>query len=131
MPKIDWIWGLGRRKTAVARVRIIEGSGKLQVNKRELSVYFPKSKQRSELIHPLKIVDAKSKFDIFINVKGGGPSGQVGASKLGIARALVKADSEYYQALREAGLLTRDPRMKERKKPGQPGARKSFQYSKR
>jgi small subunit ribosomal protein S9 len=124
-------WGTGRRKSSVARVRIKPGSGKLIVNKKELSDYFRRVQDQNNVLAPLKAVDAVNSFDVFINVKGGGTTGQSGASLLGMARALKNYDENYLQALRDSGHLTRDPRMVERKKPGQKGARKRFQFSKR
>ncbi|MFC1676218.1 30S ribosomal protein S9 [Planctomycetota bacterium] len=124
-------WGTGRRKSSVARVRIKPGDGKMIVNKKELSDYFPRKQDQNSVVSPLKAVEAEKVFDIFINVKGGGSTGQSGASKLGIARALRNYDENYIQALRDGGFLTRDGRMVERKKPGQKGARKRFQFSKR
>ncbi len=130
-PKGGFWWGTGRRKSSVARVRIKPGDGKLQVNKKELKEYFVREQDRKAVVAPLETVGARKTFDIFINVKGGGTTGQAGASLLGIARALKKYDTSYMQALRDGGHLTRDPRMVERKKPGQSGARKKFQFSKR
>ena len=125
-------WGTGRRKSSVARVRIKPGSGKMVVNKKELDDYFKRSQDQNAVMSPLKAVQAEKLFDVFINVKGGGTTGQSGASMLGIARALKKYDEDgYLQALRDGGHLTRDPRMVERKKPGQRGARRRFQFSKR
>ena len=124
-------WGTGRRKSSVARVRIKPGSGKLVVNKKELSDYFKRAQDRNAVMAPLKAVQAEKFFDVFINVKGGGTTGQSGASLLGIARALKNYDDSYVQTLRDGGHLTRDPRMVERKKPGQRGARRRFQFSKR
>jgi small subunit ribosomal protein S9 len=124
-------WGTGRRKSSVARVRIKPGSGKLIVNKKELTDYFRRIQDQNSVLAPLKVVDAMNTFDVFINVNGGGTTGQSGASLLGIARALKNYDENYLQALRDSGHLTRDPRMVERKKPGQRGARKRFQFSKR
>jgi len=129
--KGGFYWGTGRRKSSVARVRIKPGSGKLLVNKKPLEDYFRLEQDRNAVLAPLKTVDAKKSFDVFINVKGGGTTGQAGASLLGIARALKNYDENYIQALRDGGHLTRDPRMVERKKPGQSGARKRFQFSKR
>jgi small subunit ribosomal protein S9 len=129
--KGGFYWGTGRRKSSVARVRIKPGSGKLIVNKKELDAYFRRQQDQEAVLAPLKAVQAESTFDIFINVKGGGTTGQSGASLLGIARALKNYDENYLQALRDSGHLTRDPRMVERKKPGQRGARKRFQFSKR
>ena len=130
-PKGGFWWGTGRRKSSVARVRIKLGGGKLLVNKKELKDYFVREQDRKAVLAPLVTVDAQKSFDIFINVKGGGTTGQAGASLLGIARALKKYDENYLQALRDGGHLTRDPRMVERKKPGQRGARRRFQFSKR
>lgn len=124
-------WGTGRRKSSVARVRIKPGSGKLIVNKKELDDYFSRDQDRELVVAPLKSVNAAENFDVFINVRGGGTTGQSGASRLGIARALKNYDDGYLQALRDGGHLTRDPRMVERKKPGQRGARRRFQFSKR
>ena len=129
--KGGFYWGTGRRKSSVARVRIKPGSGKLLVNKKELNDYFKREQDRNAVLAPLKTVDADKSFDIFINVNGGGTTGQAGAALLGIARALRNYDANYVSALRDGGHLTRDPRMVERKKPGQAGARKRFQFSKR
>ena len=130
-PKGGYWWGTGRRKSSVARVRIKPGSGKMVVNKKELGDYFKRSQDQNAVMAPLKAVQAEKLFDVFINVKGGGTTGQSGASLLGIARALKKYDEGYLPALRDGGHLTRDPRMVERKKPGQRGARRRFQFSKR
>jgi len=124
-------WGTGRRKSSVARARIKPGDGKLLINKRELNDYFTRDQDRQAVIAPLKTVDGEKSFDVFINVKGGGSTGQSGAARLGIARALRNYDENYIQLLRDGGHLTRDSRMVERKKPGQRGARKKFQFSKR
>ncbi len=124
-------WATGRRKSSVARVRIKPGKGKFLINKREFEDYFTREQDRKAVLSPLKAVNAEKSFDIFINVKGGGTTGQAGASLLGIARALKKYDENYLQVLRDGGHLTRDPRMVERKKPGQRGARRRFQFSKR
>jgi len=124
-------WGTGRRKSSVARVRIKLGGGKLLVNKKELNDYFARVQDRSTILAPLKAVEGEKTFDVFINVSGGGTTGQSGAARLGIARALRNYDESYIAALRSAGHLTRDSRMVERKKPGQAGARKRFQFSKR
>jgi small subunit ribosomal protein S9 len=123
--------GTGRRKTAVARVRLAAGSGKVTINGRALEVYFPVETQRMHLMQPLVITESVAKFDVRVNVAGGGPNGQAGAVCHGIARALIEADANLRPTLKAKGLLTRDPRMKERKKYGQPGARKRFQFSKR
>ena len=122
---------VGRRKTAVARVYLRKGSGKIQINKQELEIYFPIESQRAKLQNPLRTCDADSSFDIYINVSGGGKSGQAGACVHGIARALLAFSEENRPALHASGFLTRDPRMVERKKYGQRGARRSFQFSKR
>ena len=129
--KGGFYWGTGRRKSSVARVRIKPGDGKLLVNKKEFADYFAREQDRKAVLAPLKTVEAEKSFDVFINVRGGGTTGQAGASLLGVARALKNYDENYVQALRDAGHLTRDSRMVERKKPGQKGARKRFQFSKR
>ena len=123
--------GTGRRKTAVAQVRLASGSGKIQVNGRALERYFLTESQRSLVTQPLAVTETAAKFDVNATVKGGGPNGQAGAVRLGIARALLLVDINLRPTLKAEGMLTRDPRMKERKKYGQPGARKRFQYSKR
>jgi small subunit ribosomal protein S9 len=123
--------GTGRRKTAVARVRINEGSGKLTVNGREFERYFSHENFAKQAYAPLLTVDLKEKIDVAANVVGGGVAGQAGAVAHGIARALQKMRGELRPALKKAGHLRRDPREKERKKAGQPGARKRFQFSKR
>ncbi len=124
-------WGTGRRKSSVARVRIKLGGGKLLVNKKELNDYFARVQDRAAVKAPLKAVEGEKTFDVFVNVSGGGTTGQSGAARLGIARALRNYDENYITALRNGGHLTRDSRMVERKKPGQAGARKRFQFSKR
>ncbi len=123
--------GTGRRKTAVARVRIASGTGKFTVNGRTIEVYFPTESLRMVVNQPLVITALTGKYDIRVNVQGGGPNGQAGAVRHGIARALIEADINLRPTLKADGLLTRDPRKRERKKYGQPGARKRFQYSKR
>lgn len=123
--------GTGRRKTSVARVRISAGSGKILVNGRAFEVYFPLESQRMAVQQPFVTTATSGKYDVSINVVGGGPIGQAGAVRHGIARALIEADAALRPLLKADGLLTRDPRMKERKKYGQPGARKRFQFSKR
>ncbi|MEN9546864.1 MAG: small subunit ribosomal protein [Verrucomicrobiota bacterium] len=123
--------GTGRRKTSVARVRISTGTGKIQVNGRAFEVYFPLESQRMAVQQPFVTTATSGKYDVSINVVGGGPIGQAGAVRHGIARALIEADAALRPLLKADGLLTRDPRMKERKKYGQPGARKRFQFSKR
>jgi small subunit ribosomal protein S9 len=123
--------GTGRRKTAVARVRLLPGSGKITVNGRPLENYFLVESQRGLVLQPLARTDTATKYDVQVNVRGGGISGQAEAVRHGIARALLQADATMRPVLKAAGYLTRDARMKERKKYGQPGARKRFQFSKR
>ena len=122
---------IGRRKAAVARVFVTEGTGKIIINKRELENYFPSSILQFIVKQPLNTLDVAEKYDIRVNLDGGGYKGQSEAVRLGIARALVKINAEDKPALRAAGFITRDPRVVERQKPGQPGARKKFQFSKR
>ncbi len=122
---------VGRRKTAVARVKIIEGSGKVVVNNKPIEQYFPLEMLRSEVLRPFAVTNTTGRYDAKVRVEGGGSTGQAGAVKLGIARSLVALDEDHRSALRGAGLLTRDPRMVERKKYGQKKARKRFQFSKR
>ncbi|MHC4773102.1 MAG: 30S ribosomal protein S9 [Planctomycetota bacterium] len=126
-----FIWGTGRRKSSVARVRVKPGKGELKVNKREIHEYFSQEQDRNSIVAPLKATDTLGNLDVFVNVKGGGTTGQAGATMLGIARALKNYDPTLMKQLRDGGYLTRDSRMVERKKPGKPGARKSFQFSKR
>jgi small subunit ribosomal protein S9 len=128
---VEYIWGTGRRKKAVARVRIRSGSGKILINRRSLEEYFKGDADRLSVRTPLEVAKLTAGYDVWANVNGGGATGQADAIKLGLARALIKAVPEIAPVLREQGLLTRDPRMKERKKYGQKGARKRFQYSKR
>jgi small subunit ribosomal protein S9 len=124
--------GLGRRKAAVARVRLRpNGSGNIKINKREFEEYVHREQDRRLVLAPLNLINARRKYDIFVTVKGGGISGQAGAVRHGLARALAHADETTYQPLKDAGLLTRDSRKVERKKPGKAGARASFQFSKR
>jgi len=123
--------GTGRRKTSTARIRIVEGSGKLVVNDREFDRYFSHENFAKQAYAPLLTVDMREKIDVIANVRGGGVAGQAGAVAHGIARALQKLNAELRPALKKAGHLKRDPREKERKKAGQPGARKRFQFSKR
>ncbi|NIA07254.1 MAG: 30S ribosomal protein S9 [Actinobacteria bacterium] len=127
----QYIWGLGRRKTAVARVRIAEGEGNVLINKRSVEDYFTEDEDRKSVYAPLEATDTRGQFNVWANVQGGGSTGQSGAVLLGIARALVKAEPDLESALRAGGYLTRDPRMVERKKYGQRGARRRFQFSKR
>lgn len=121
----------GRRKNAVARVNITPGTGKIQVNKRAFKKYFARETDRIAIMEPLKSTHTQDKFDIVVSVKGGGSSGQAGAFRMGLARALTLFDGENKPALKKAGCLRRDSRMKERQKPGQKGARKKFQWVKR
>ena len=123
--------GTGRRKTAVARVRLLAGSGKFVVNGRPIENYFLTDTLRMWATRPLVVTETAGRYDVHVNVAGGGPNGQAGAVRHGIARALLKTDANLRPALKADGLLTRDPRMRERKKYGQPGARQKFQYSKR
>ncbi len=121
----------GRRKTAVARVRLIPGDGKCRINDVDSVKYIPSEALRNYMLQPLVITNMKDKFDLAVTVKGGGVSGQSGAVRHALSRALILSDASLREALKKAGCLTRDSRMKERKKPGQPGARKRFQFSKR
>ena len=121
----------GRRKQSIARVYLKEGQGKLSVNEREFNNYFPIIKTRQIVMKPLQLTNNESKYDIKVNLRGGGISGQAEALSLAISRALIKIDPEHSSVLKENGLLRRDPRRVERKKPGQPKARKKFQFSKR
>ncbi|HOJ51978.1 MAG TPA: 30S ribosomal protein S9 [Syntrophales bacterium] len=124
-------YATGKRKTAIARVYMKPGSGNILVNKRNFDDYFTRDSLKMMIQQPLELVGKKDQFDFYINVRGGGISGQAGAIKHGIAKALVDYDEEFRPILKRAGFLTRDSRVKERKKYGQPGARKRFQYSKR
>ena len=128
---INDILGTGRRKSSVARVRIRPGQGNIQINKRTLEEYFPILQQRNAVLAPLVQVEALDKYDVIISVSGGGNTGQADACKLGIARALKLSNAEYFEGLRDADMLTRDSRMKERKKYGLRGARRGTQFSKR
>ncbi|MDQ2868362.1 MAG: 30S ribosomal protein S9 [Verrucomicrobiota bacterium] len=121
----------GRRKTSVARVRMSSGSGKIDINGRSFEEYFPTEPLQNTVLQPLQAVKQTNAYDISINATGGGATGQAGAASLAIARALLLVDGEQRATLKTAGMLRRDPRMKERKKSGQPGARKRFQFSKR
>jgi small subunit ribosomal protein S9 len=123
--------GTGRRKSSVARVRIKSGSGNIVVNGKKLDEYFPVLQDQRAVVDTLNAAGAKDSVDVRITVSGGGTTGQSGACKMGIARALVNLDEENFSALRDAGFLTRDSRMKERKKPGLHGARRGTQFSKR
>jgi small subunit ribosomal protein S9 len=127
----NYLWGTGRRKTAIARVRIVPGTGLITINRRTLEKYFLTEQDRNNAVEPIYLLRATGRFDLFITCHGGGLSGQAGAVRLGIARALMKADPTLEPKLRQERLLTRDPRMKERKKYGLRGARRGVQYSKR
>ena len=129
-PELRW-HGLGRRKTSIARVYLTPGSGKWHINGRTLGDYFPRRSLIQHIQQGFTVTDTLGAFDVRARVNGGGLTGQAGALRLGIARALVGKDETHRRKLREHGLLTRDPRAVERKKPGQPGARKRFQFSKR
>ncbi len=122
---------VGRRKNAVARVYLRTGSGNVSINKREFERYFPMKTHRDDVLLPLKVTETLGKYDVYANVRGGGLSGQAEAIRLGIARALVEINEDFRKNLKEDNLLRRDPRMVERKKYGQPKARKRFQFSKR
>lgn len=128
---MEVINAIGRRKAAIARVYVAEGTGKIVINKRALDNYFPSSILQFVVKQPLSKLAVEDKYDIKINLNGGGFKGQAEAARLGIARALVKINADDKAALRAAGFMTRDPRVVERKKPGQPGARRKFQFSKR
>jgi small subunit ribosomal protein S9 len=129
--KTNEFLGTGRRKTAVARVRLATGNGKITVNGRTFENYFPLETQRAKASQPLIVAGAVEKFDVRVNVAGGGPNGQADAVRHGISRALLQFDANLRPQLKAEGLLTRDSRARERKKYGQPGARKRFQFSKR
>ncbi len=131
MAVLERFYGTGRRKTSVARVWLRSGHGRILVNRRAFEDYFPRETLRMIIAQPLQVTNTAGQFDIVANVTGGGPTGQAGALRHGIARALVDFDAALRHPLKKAGLLTRDPRMRERKKYGQPGARQKFQYSKR
>lgn len=124
-------YGTGKRKTSTARVFLMPGTGQIVVNRMDFKEYFKSKVQHVMVTQPLVLTDQSEGFDVYINVSGGGYAGQAGAARLGIARALLQFDSELRQKLKKAGFLNRDSRIKERKKYGQPGARKQFQFSKR
>ncbi|MFP4106220.1 MAG: 30S ribosomal protein S9 [Phycisphaerae bacterium] len=126
-----WWWGTGRRKKSIARVRIRPGDGKFFVNKRKFDEFFFTERDRNQVLLPLKSVDMMKEWDVYVSVNGGGYTGQAGAVSLGLSRALSDAVPAVERTLRDRGLLTRDSRMKERKKYGQRGARRRFQFSKR
>jgi len=128
---MEVINAIGRRKAAVARVYVSEGKGQITINKKELKEYFTTGTLQYVVLQPLNLLEVADKYDIKVNLDGGGVTGQAEALRLAISRALVKIDAESKSALRTAGFMTRDPREVERKKPGQPKARKKFQFSKR
>ena len=128
---LDRFYGTGRRKTSIARVWVRPGAGRIVVNRRAFEDYFPRETLRMIIAQPLQVTGTAGQLDITITVGGGGPTGQAGAVRHVIARALARLDDKFRLPLKKAGLLTRDPRMRERKKYGQPGARQKFQYSKR
>jgi small subunit ribosomal protein S9 len=128
---MEVINALGRRKTAVARVYMSKGKGKISINKKEMADFFPIDVLQAKVNQPFILTDTVGKYDIKVNVAGGGINGQAEAIRLGISRALVEVSADYKPLLKVEGLMTRDPRMVERKKPGQPKARKKFQFSKR
>jgi len=130
-PVKPYFYGTGRRKQSIARVRLLPGSGAVKINKRDIDDYFGLGTLKLIVNQPFGVTDTVGKFDIFCTVVGGGVSGQAGAIRLGVARALLQADAEYRAALKKAGFLTRDPRMKERKKYGLKAARRAPQFSKR
>lgn len=129
--KVKYTWATGRRKKAIARVRLIEGKGSIVINGKDVAEYFPVNVMQTVVRQPLVLVEAENKYDVYVNVIGGGLSGQAGACRHGIARALVLANETFKAPIKAAGFLTRDPRMKERKKYGLKKARKSPQFSKR
>jgi small subunit ribosomal protein S9 len=131
MAQLVQFYGTGRRKTSVARVFLRPGQGRIVVNRRPLEDYFPRETLRLIVVQPLELTGTTGQLDVLVNVAGGGLSGQAGAVRHGISRALLEFNGELRPQLKRAGMLTRDPRMKERKKYGQPGARKRFQFSKR
>ena len=131
MPQTQELIATGRRKTSVARIRMIPGTGKIDINGRSFEDYFPTAPLQNAVLQPLQAAKMVNTYDLSINTTGGGMAGQAGAARLAISRALLQADANLRATLKADGLLRRDPRMKERKKSGQPGARKRFQCSKR
>ncbi len=131
MSEDKYTWGTGRRKNALARVRVCMGTGEIKINDRTVEEYFPRLVWQSQVYQSLKTAGVEGRVDVFVNASGGGLTGQAGAVKLGIARALIKMNPDLRSALKKEGLLTRDPRMVERKKFGQKGARGKRQFSKR
>ncbi len=124
-------YGTGRRKSSTARVYLRPGAGEVRINRKAFEKYFPNETLRMVIRQPLQLTETANKFDIVVNVAGGGPAGQAGAIRHGITRALIEFNADLRPPLKQAGLITRDPRIKERKKYGQKGARKRFQFSKR
>src|SRR6266542_2287519 len=131
LPQTEEFVATGRRKTSVARIRMTAGSGKIDINGRNFEDYFPTAPLQNTVLQPLQVAKVVNTYDVSINASGGGVAGQAGAARLAISRALIQADANLRGGLKSEGLLRRDPRMKERKKSGQPGARKRFQFSKR
>ena len=131
MQDSNYFWGTGRRKNALARVRVRPGNGEIKINDRTVEDYFPRLVWQAQVLQSLKTASLEGKVDVFIRASGGGLTGQAGAAKMGIARALIRLNPDLRPALKKEGLLTRDPRMVERKKFGQKGARGKRQYSKR
>ncbi|MGZ4965750.1 MAG: 30S ribosomal protein S9 [Chthoniobacterales bacterium] len=131
MAKTEEFIATGRRKTSVARIRMTAGNGKIDINGKTFEEYFPTIPLQNTVLQPLQAVKLTNSYDLWINATGGGATGQAGAARLAIARALLQVDANLRGTLKAEGLLRRDPRMKERKKSGQPGARKRFQFSKR
>ena len=131
MAEATFIWGTGKRKCAIARIRLKPGSGKIEVNGKEAKEYFPRLKQIKEIQKPFEVIGKTADFDVIAKIHGGGVAGHADALQLGIARALVEFDAAHRAALKEAGCLKRDARIKERKKYGRKRARKKFQFSKR
>jgi small subunit ribosomal protein S9 len=131
MTRPEEVVATGRRKTSVARIRMAPGTGKIDINGRSFEDYFPTAPLQNVVLQPLQTAKLVNSYDLWINATGGGPTGQAGAARLAISRALLQVDVNLRSTLKAEGLLRRDPRMKERKKSGQPGARKRFQFSKR
>jgi small subunit ribosomal protein S9 len=131
MAEATFIWGTGKRKCAIARVRLRRGSGKVEVNGKDVSEYFPRRKQVVRIMEPFQVIGRPGDFDVVAQVYGGGVAGHADAVRLGVSRALVAFDATFRRPLKDSGCLTRDARIKERKKYGQKGARKKVQFSKR
>ena len=131
MAETNLVWAIGRRKSAAAQVRLRTGTGNIQVNSKKFEDYFPSESVRGYSVQPLMVTGTSDQYDINVTVKGGGTIGQAGAMRHGLARALAQNEPDLKSVLKESGMLTRDARVKERKKSGQPGARKRFQFSKR